>query len=185
MLNWLRNRSRRQRTARDFYGSIVTAARQPRFYAADRVPDTAEGRLEILALHLVAVLDRLQRMGAAGRPLARELGEVFIADMDDNMRELGVGDLAVPRKVKRMAALLSDRYTAYLAEPGGGIGALALAIERQVHMLPGGRAADCTALAHHLSALVAALAGQHDADLLAGRVTLDLAAPDARMGTRA
>ena len=186
MLTWLRNRSAPTRTARDLYGSIVTAARDPAFYRGLGVPDTAEARLEILALHLVAVADRLLRALPAGPALARTLGEVFIADMDDNMRELGVGDLAVPRKVKHMAALLRDRHSAYLAalaKPADGLAELRFAIERQMHILPGGAAADCTALARHLGWLVVALDGQPDGALLAGRVVLDGPASGTDKGT--
>ena len=115
MLNWLKERQTRSQTARDLYGSIVTQARQPGFYRDFGVPDTPRGRFELVALHTALVLARLQQDGAAAAPLARALSEVFVTDMDDNMRELTFSDLAVPREVKKVAAALFDRHGALIA----------------------------------------------------------------------
>ena len=97
MLAWLKQLGNRRQTARSLYGSIVTQARSPAFYARWGVPDTAEGRFEMIALHLVLVLRRLAEEGAAGHRLARALTEVFAVDIDDSLREMTIGDLAVPR----------------------------------------------------------------------------------------
>jgi cytochrome b pre-mRNA-processing protein 3 len=95
------------------YGAIVAQARSPAFYQAYRVPDTVTGRLEMIILHAILVLRRLQ----AGSPAACELGQAlfdrFCQDMDDNMREMGVGDLAVPRKMRRIAEVFYGRQSAY------------------------------------------------------------------------
>ncbi len=77
--------------------------------------DTVEGRAELLILHLVAVADRLTREGKRGERPARMLVEAFVSDMDDNLREMGVGDLAVPRNVKRAAAGVYERARVYRA----------------------------------------------------------------------
>jgi cytochrome b pre-mRNA-processing protein 3 len=108
----------RRQTARSLYGSIVTRAREPIFYAAWGVPDTVQGRFEMIVLHLVLVLRRLAVEGRAGERLARALTETFMVDLDDAMREMTFGDLAVPREVKRAAAALFDRHRAYLAALG-------------------------------------------------------------------
>jgi cytochrome b pre-mRNA-processing protein 3 len=115
MLAWLNKSRTRRRTARSLYGSIVTAARRPIFYADWGVPDTMQGRFEMIVLHLVLVQRRLGAEGEAGGRLARELSETFVVDMDDGMREMTFGDLAVPREIKRVAAALFDRHRAYLA----------------------------------------------------------------------
>jgi cytochrome b pre-mRNA-processing protein 3 len=107
-------RDRRQK-ARSLYGSIVTRARSRALYAEWGVPDTAEGRFEMIALHLVLVLDRLARAGDAGHRLGQAVTETFVADLDDSLREMAVGDLAVPRQVKRSVAALHDRFVAYRA----------------------------------------------------------------------
>jgi cytochrome b pre-mRNA-processing protein 3 len=115
MLTWLTQWWDRRQKARFLYGSIVTQARSRDFYARWGVPDTAEGRFEMIALHLVLVLNRLGRAGPPGRSLGRALTEVFVADLDDSFREMTVGDLAVPRHVKRTVAALHDRFVAYRA----------------------------------------------------------------------
>jgi cytochrome b pre-mRNA-processing protein 3 len=111
---WFRAKSPVHGTATELYGAIVTQARQPGFYAEYRVPDTPEGRYEVLVLHVFLVLDRLKANGTSdAHNLAQHLTEVFVEDMDGSMREMGVGDLAVPRKVKKAAAGLFDRSHAY------------------------------------------------------------------------
>lgn len=129
MLRWLRQRAETSRKAEELYGSVVAAARQPAFYGALGVPDTPEGRFELVALHLFLALEGLRGQGAAAEGLARRTIETFVIDMDDCMREMGVGDLTVPKKVKRAAAAFYERASVYrqdliedlaqdLAEPG-------------------------------------------------------------------
>src|SRR5882724_9487190 len=77
------------------YGAIVAQARLPVFYAGFGVPDTIEGRFDMVVLHLVLVLRRL-RQGPRSAALAQGLFDAFCRDMDHNLRELGVGDLSVP-----------------------------------------------------------------------------------------
>ena len=77
------------------------------------IPDTPQGRFEMVVLHVVLVVRRLTREGPAGARLARALNEAFIADMDDNMREMTFGDLRVPREIKQVTAALLDRHKAY------------------------------------------------------------------------
>ena len=96
----------------------MTAAREPVFYAAWGVPDTVQGRFEMIALHLVLVLRRLAAEGERASAWRRALTEAFVVDLDDGMREMTFGDLAVPREVKRAAAALFDRHRAYLAALG-------------------------------------------------------------------
>jgi cytochrome b pre-mRNA-processing protein 3 len=119
MLTWLRERGRTGRTASKLYGSIVAQARNPAFYTELGVPDSLDGRYGVLVVHLWLILDRLKRTPAA-EGLARALVETFVTDMDDNMREIGVGDLSVPRKVKKAAAGLFDRTREYDAALASG-----------------------------------------------------------------
>jgi cytochrome b pre-mRNA-processing protein 3 len=113
MLKLLKRWRDRHQKARSLYGSIVTQSRWRGFYAQWGVPDSPEGRFEMLALHLVLLLYRLEREGQPGRALAQALTEAFAVDLDDNLREMSVGDLAVPRHVKRAVAALHDRHGAY------------------------------------------------------------------------
>jgi cytochrome b pre-mRNA-processing protein 3 len=121
MLQWFSRRAETSRRAQELYGSVVAAARQPSFYRDLGVPDTPEGRFELVALHLFLALENL-RQNAAERDLVQRTIEAFVTDMDDCMREMGVGDLTVPKKVRRAAAAFYERAGAYrrgLAEKNG------------------------------------------------------------------
>lgn len=129
MLTWWRARSRVGRTATDLYGSIVAAARREAFYAGRGVPDTPDGRFAMILVHMYLALERLRAEGPAGQDLSRSLVEVFVTDMDDCMREMGVGDLTVPRKVKKAAGAIYECAKAFqAAEAAGGEPALAEAL---------------------------------------------------------
>jgi cytochrome b pre-mRNA-processing protein 3 len=121
MFRWFTPTSREPSIA-SLYGTIVAQARNPAFYQAYRVPDTATGRLEMIMLHAVLVLRRLQDDTTGGRELGQGLFDRFCRDMDDNMREMGVGDLAVPGKMRRIGETFYGRQAAYwaaLAAPQG------------------------------------------------------------------
>lgn len=99
--------------ATELYGRLVTAAREPAFYATLGAPDTPEGRFEVLVVHVVLLVRRLTRDGEAMAGLARALSETFITDMDDCLREMGVSDISVAKKVNKAAAALFDRLRDY------------------------------------------------------------------------
>ena len=172
MLNWLKERQTRQRTAQHLYGTIVAQARQPEFYTALGVPDTARGRFELIALHVALALHRLQAEGAATADLARTLGETFVTDMDDNMREMSFSDLAVPREIKKAAAALFDRHTLVAgaaAAASGSADEFAQRIDKALAYLAkegGPSPIDSAALAAYLRTATAALAAQPVAALL-------------------
>jgi cytochrome b pre-mRNA-processing protein 3 len=174
MLTWLRARGRIARIATKLYGSVVTQARDPVFYALHRVPDTPEGRFEMLLVHLCLVLERLKSEREVGAALSRSLVETFVTDMDDSMREMGVGDLSVPRKVKKAAAALYDRaheFRAAMAE--GGSPKLVEAVAHNVYgsaVTAEGSRDGAAAIAGYMRKAAAALAAQETADVLAGRI---------------
>jgi len=123
MPSWRLGSSRSSAKARatELYGHVVAWARAPWLYGDLGVPDTPEGRLELVLLHVTVLLDRLAREEAGAGQLGRALTEAFVTDMDDCMREMGVSDIGVARKVKKAAAALYDRshdYRAALAAPG-------------------------------------------------------------------
>jgi len=94
------------------YGMIVTQAREPVFYRDLGVPDTVDGRFDLLLLHLWMVLRRL-RSAESGMEPAQALFDRFCEDMDDNLREMGVGDLAVPRRMQAFGEAFYGRSRAY------------------------------------------------------------------------
>lgn len=168
ILSWWRARNATGRTAAKLYGSIVAAARREEFYEHHRVPDTPEGRFALLVAHVCLVLDRLRPEGDAGRELSRALVEAFIADMDDSMREMGVGDLSVPRKVKKAAGALHDCLGAFRAAGFDNEEGLARALRET--LLAGAPDAAVPSTARYMRAATAAIARQSAADLLEGRV---------------
>src|ERR1700757_4932293 len=113
-------RNARPHTISTLYGTIVAQARLPCFYRDYVVPDTINGRFDLIVLHLAVALDRL-----AADPKLRQLGQSlfdrFCQDMDHNLREMGVGDLSVPKEMQRMGEAFYGRAQAYraaLAAPG-------------------------------------------------------------------
>lgn len=113
--------------ADELYGAIVAQARLPVFYQAFGVADSLEGRFVVLSLHLFAVLHRLKEGGPDCAAMAQALADRFTEDMETVLRELGVGDLAVPKKVRKIAASgaeLLQSYEAALAERNGSLEAV-------------------------------------------------------------
>ena len=152
------------------YGAIVAQARLPVFYQALGVPDTLEGRFLVLSLHLFAVHRRLKAEGEPARGIAQDLADRFTADMETVLREIGVGDLSVPRKVRKVAAahaaLLEDLERAYAS----GDVAIAASLERTLPSDQHQSGASSLRLAHHVRESVSALAAQSVAALAAGEV---------------
>lgn len=156
--------------ARQLYERIVAQARQPRFYAAGGVPDSLDGRFEMVVLHMVLVMRRLKQLGDPGALLARRLSEAMVADMDANLREMGAGDLGVGRRVKQMAQALYGRAAAYEAALAGTPADLAEALRRNLFGTVAATAEELERMAGYVGAAAAALAAQPAASLLAGRV---------------
>lgn len=170
MLTWLFNRSDSRRRATELYGAVVTLARRPELYAQMGVADTPEGRYEALVLSLFLVLERLRGEGEAATGHAQALIEAFVTDMDDNMREMGVGDLTVPKKVKKVAGALYDRAEAYRAAMAvEGNGELAAVLSRLIPAAEGATL-DAEALAGDVRSRAALLAAQPLATLIAGEL---------------
>jgi cytochrome b pre-mRNA-processing protein 3 len=136
MISRLFRRTPRDDSIASLYGMIVAQARAPAFYQIYGIPDTVNGRLEMVMLHTVLVLRRLEGSEGPGRTLGQGLFDHFCRDMDASMREMGVGDLAVPRKMRQIGEAFYGRQAAYraaLAEPPGlDEPALVATLERNV-----------------------------------------------------
>jgi cytochrome b pre-mRNA-processing protein 3 len=115
MMNIFRRRAPRVATIEALYGAIVAQARDPAFYRDYRVPDTVNGRLDLLMLHLALAFARLAQGGDEMRALGQELFDRFCRDMDDHMREDGISDLKVPKEMRKVAAAFFGRHGSYLA----------------------------------------------------------------------
>jgi cytochrome b pre-mRNA-processing protein 3 len=99
------------------YGTIVAQARSPifYFYRGYGVPDTVAGRFDMIVLHLVLFLQRLKHESTAVQSLGQDVFNFFCRDMDDNFREMGVGDLAVPKEMRKVGEAFYGRTAAYEA----------------------------------------------------------------------
>jgi len=157
--------------ARSLYGSIVTQARSRGFYAHWGVPDTAEGRFEMIVLHLVMVLHRLGREGQAGQRLAQALTEAFAVDLDDNLREMTVGDLAVPRHVKRAVGALHERHVSYgAALAASDDGPLTAALHARLEAVGAGAGLEAGRICTYIRQVSHRLDLLPGAEVLAGRI---------------
>jgi hypothetical protein len=108
----------RNRKIDDLYGVIVAQSRAAAFYSAYGVPDTMDGRFDLIVLHIVVLLARLDRLGPSARGIGQTLFDLFCRDLDANLREMGVGDLAVPKRMREFGEAFYGRQAAYLAAFG-------------------------------------------------------------------
>ncbi len=122
-----------ERTGCVLYARAVAAARDPHLYTAVGAPDTLDGRFDLVALHVCLVIRRLQRQPPPGPALAQAVFDAMFNDMDVALREMGVGDLSVGKKVKVMWEALHGRAIAYgRALDAGDSAALRAALARNV-----------------------------------------------------
>lgn len=167
MLGLLRGR-RSERAGFELYGAAVRAGRDPYFYATLDVPDTLDGRFDLVGVHVVLVIRHLRDLGERGTRLAQAVFDAMFSDMDFNLREMGVGDLAVGKRNREMWEALHGRAQAYEAPlVARDVSALAEALARNIWRAdpppPGAPLA--------LAALVLRRDDELDGqDLLAGRV---------------
>ncbi len=105
--------TRHDASVRSVYEAIVAQARQQEFYADLGVPDTVSGRFDMIALHAFLVIERLNQSGETGKAYSQSLFDEMFQDMDRSLRELGVGDLSVGKRIRKMAEIFYGRAAAY------------------------------------------------------------------------
>jgi cytochrome b pre-mRNA-processing protein 3 len=149
-------------TIETIYGMIVTQAREPLFYRDLGVPDTVNGRFDLLVLHLWMFLGRLKALPGGDGP-SQALFDHFCIDMDDNLREMGVGDLTVPKRMQAFGEAFYGRAAAYDLALTAGQEPLAQALCKNI--LNGQGIENARRLALYAKAVVAALAGLDEATL--------------------
>jgi cytochrome b pre-mRNA-processing protein 3 len=166
---WPFNHFRKPRTPQGtieaIYGMIVAQAREPLFYRDLGVPDTVNGRFDLLVLHLWMVLHRVRPIeGGAG--LSQALFDRFCEDMDGNLREMGVGDLTVPKRMQAFGEAFYGRSAAYDLALAAGREPLALALCKNI--LNGEEIENARRLAFYAETTIAALDGLSDAAMQGG-----------------
>jgi cytochrome b pre-mRNA-processing protein 3 len=168
----LLRRNRYERAGFTLYGKAVAAARDPHFYATLGVPDTLDGRFDLVGLHVSLLIRHLRRLPAPGPALAQAVFDAMFGDMDVNLREMGVGDLSVGKRVRAMWEALHGRAMAYdSALDANDLPALEAALARNVWRGETPPSEAQRALARLARAQDEHLAGQELAALLSGLVS--------------
>lgn len=152
------------------YGALVAQARRPEFYRGLAVPDTIDGRFEMIAVHAFLVLRQLRVDGPSAAPVAQALFDHMFSDFDRSFRELGAGDLGVGRRVKTLAKRFYGRLAAYGRGLDAGDEELVEALARNAYAdTPAGRA-QLVAMAGYLRREAASIAAQDAEARRAGTV---------------
>jgi len=160
--------------ARALYAALVAQSRAPDFYRHLAVADTPAGRFEMIAVHAFLVLYRLKGEGRAADALAQQVFDLMFSDIDRSLREMGIGDLGVGKRVKRLARGFYGRIAAYergieAADPA----VLAAALRRNLYGGATATDAQLAAMADYMRRQATALAAQPVAEMRAGRVTFE------------
>ncbi len=156
------------------YTAIVTAARRPVLYETYAVADTIDGRFDMIVLHAFLVLERINAGDATLQAFGQQLADKIFLAMDNNLREMGVGDLSVGKRVRKLAEIFYGRVSAYRVALAAGQTDLAEAFRRNIY--PDGVEAPALAgLVQYALAVRAGLASQDPYRIAQG----DLAFPEA------
>jgi cytochrome b pre-mRNA-processing protein 3 len=133
MLTFFRSKSNPQKIAAEkLYSSLVAQSRDPVFYAEWGVPDTIDGRFDMIVLHAFVVMRRLGSGGQYEKELSQALYDEMFVDMDRAIREIGIGDLSVKKHIRRMMKAFNGRVNAYELGLGDPV-ALHDALRRNVY----------------------------------------------------
>ena len=152
------------------YQSIVLQSRSPRFYLEFGVPDSVDGRFDMIALHVFLVLHRLKKDHPQSARLTQALFDLLFADMDQNLREMGVGDLSVGRKIKTMTAAFQGRLVAYESSLDNQL-SLQKALERNLYRHIEPKSVHLEKMAQYIGEQVDMLEQQTTGDLMQGNIT--------------
>jgi cytochrome b pre-mRNA-processing protein 3 len=165
----LLRRNKQERAGFLLYGAAVVAARDPYFYTDLDVPDTLDGRFDLVGVHGFLLIRRLRNTPPPGPALAQAVFDAMFSDMDINLRELGVSDLSVGKRVKTMWEAFHGRAASYEVHlQAGDPAGLAEALARNVWR--GEPPGDAAAIARAMFAQDAHLARQPIEALAVGRV---------------
>jgi cytochrome b pre-mRNA-processing protein 3 len=156
------------------YERIVAAARQTPFYSDWNVPDTPLGRFEMLSLHMFLFQHRMRGESGASREVAQTLIDEFFSEIDHSLRELGIGDSGVPKRMKKLARMFYGRTESYAdalerKDHAALVAALARNIRPDAKEWP-----QATLLAAYVTEAVAMLAGQASDDIRAGTISFPI-----------
>lgn len=170
MFNWREERRRREVIATKLYEDLVAQARTPAFYLTYGVPDSMLGRFEMVCLHAYLLFRRLGRNDAAGRELAQAVHDLMFADFDRTLREQGIGDMGIGKRVKELARNLYGRIAAYETGLAGSADQMSAALRRNLYASVDATDAQVAQMIDYIEAAAALLDAEPAADLMAGQV---------------
>lgn len=155
------------------YGSLTAVVREPVFYTDLSVPDTVMGRFELLSVVMILYFRRTRHASKGGQEIAQYIVDAFFQDIDHSMRELGIGDQGVPKRMKKFASMFYGRLKSYAeALDAKDASALAQALSRNIFATDMSAAADLTALANWMMVAEEHLLQQSDENLLSGNLAV-------------
>ena len=158
-------------TAASIYASFAGQARQPAFYLDFGIPDTVDGRFEMVALHAFLVFRRLKGQGAEAARLTQAVYDIMFKEMDLALRELGAADLGVGKRIKHMTEALNGRIQVYeKALDAGSDDDLWAALRRNLYGTVEIDDRCISAMITYVKATAAALETQDIAELIGGKV---------------
>tara|TARA_R110001583_G_scaffold27985_7_gene99758 strand:+ start:32242 stop:32931 length:690 start_codon:yes stop_codon:yes gene_type:complete len=132
LFGWLKKKDRKQSAAFALYSALVSQARQPAFYTRLGVADTMEGRFDLILVHAFILFRRLKK-DENSRELAQVIFDVMFADLDQNMREMGIGDVGILKRIRKMSESYHGRIVAYEEGAQSGAIELAAALKRNLY----------------------------------------------------
>ena len=175
-----RNRKHNQAIMLRQYELLTAASRNPVLFLDYDVPDTVMGRFEMVSIVMILFFRRTRKSETSGQELAQAIVDAFFQDLDHSIRELGIGDVAVPKRMKKFAGMFYGRLESYAKALDEGDGdALAVALRRNIYPSKDD-APDMRPLASYMIAAEAVLSAEPEALLTTG--TMPFPAPERREG---
>lgn len=155
------------------YMALTAIARHPHFYTSLHVPDTVMGRFEMLSIVMILFFRRTRASEVSGQEIAQEIVDAFFQDIDYSIRELGIGDTSVPKRMKKFAGMFYGRLESYAAAmERQDVNALAAALKRNIYPENAEGAPDMSGLARWMMEAEARLAAISEAEIATGSAQL-------------
>ena len=157
--------------AMELYSSVVAQARQPYFYTHLAVPDTPDGRYDMIMIHAFLLLHRLKRDLPNTKEISQALFDIMFEDMDKSLREMGAGDVGIGRRIKEMAKAFYGRIAAYDEGLNRDDDRLNVALQRNVYRQSSVKNEQISALGSYIRREAVNLSDQPTEAILGGRLS--------------
>lgn len=170
---WLKRRKATRNAAAGLYQAAVSQSRDPLFYTELGVADTLDGRFDLVTLHVFLIMNRLGALGQNGKALSQALFDHMFTNMDVTLRQIGIGDMGIPKHMKRMMRAFNGRVHSYhTALNGSDKQQLELVVSRNIYRHKEGEIPDTAKfMVEYISRQSGWLMQQDYQSLAAGRVS--------------